>query len=139
MNYPLGTFPGYGHQQRWAGDRRARAINNSIATRQAQAEEHFQTEIAFYNVLCGYADTMKAESTEGEVLLAEVHERLGSIRGKLSLGRRVYYRKLTETLLFFCEIIGVYPELKDMTQEQLKIIVQSEAEIFMSKNEGKGN
>ena len=32
--YPLGNFPRFGHQERWAAERRTRAIANSIATRQ---------------------------------------------------------------------------------------------------------
>ena len=36
MNYPLGSFPRYGHQERWAQERRQRAIANSIATRRAR-------------------------------------------------------------------------------------------------------
>jgi hypothetical protein len=36
MSYPLGSFPRYGHQERWAQERRERAIANSIATRQAK-------------------------------------------------------------------------------------------------------
>ena len=35
MSYPLGSFPRYCHQERWAQERRQRAIANSIATRQA--------------------------------------------------------------------------------------------------------
>lgn len=138
MPYPLGSFPRYGHQQRWASARRERAINNSIVTRQARAYEHLQTEIAFYNVLCGFADTMKANNAEGEMLISQFQERLRSIHRKLSVGKRVYYRKLTETLLFCCEITGSYPELKDMTQYQLEAIVENEAEKFIMKNERRG-
>jgi hypothetical protein len=36
MSYPLGSFPRYAHQERWAQERRDRAIANSIATRQAK-------------------------------------------------------------------------------------------------------
>jgi hypothetical protein len=35
-NYPLGSFPRFGHQERWAAQRRQRAIENSIATRSNQ-------------------------------------------------------------------------------------------------------
>jgi hypothetical protein len=34
--YPLGSFPRFGHQERWAAERRDRAIANSIATRHAR-------------------------------------------------------------------------------------------------------
>jgi hypothetical protein len=51
MTYPLGSFPRFGHQQRWADERRSRAMLNSILTRQAQAEEHFMNEVALYELL----------------------------------------------------------------------------------------
>jgi hypothetical protein len=37
MDYPLGSFPRFGHQERWARERRERAISNSITTRRWNA------------------------------------------------------------------------------------------------------
>lgn len=37
MDYPLGSFPRFGHQERWARERRQRAIENSIITRRWNA------------------------------------------------------------------------------------------------------
>lgn len=37
MDYPLGSFPRFGHQERWARERRERAIENSITTRRWNA------------------------------------------------------------------------------------------------------
>jgi hypothetical protein len=44
MTYPLGSFPRFGHQQRWALGRGNRAILNSILTRQTIAAEHLRKE-----------------------------------------------------------------------------------------------
>ncbi len=55
MSYPLGSFPRFGHQERWAQERRQRAIVNSIATRQARKRDRVVREgselLAFKEVL----------------------------------------------------------------------------------------
>ena len=44
MDYPLGSFPRFGHQERWARERRQRAIENSITTRRWNAYWRRQRE-----------------------------------------------------------------------------------------------
>ena len=55
MSYPLGSFPRFGHQERWAQERRERAIANSIATRGARKRDRVIREgaelLAFTEVL----------------------------------------------------------------------------------------
>ena len=39
MQYPLGQFPRYGHQERMAQERRERAVANSVIARQNQRDD----------------------------------------------------------------------------------------------------
>lgn len=59
MNYPLGSFPRFGHQERWANERRERAIANSIATRQAMAARN----LMWWSVLSVASACLPADAT----------------------------------------------------------------------------
>jgi hypothetical protein len=48
-NYPLGSFPRFPHQERWAQERRQRAIYNSIITRKWQKGQRQQREAEAMN------------------------------------------------------------------------------------------
>jgi hypothetical protein len=128
MTYPLGSFPRFGHQARWASERRNRAILNSIFTRQMMAEEHLTKEMALYDIFCEILQGMTANTEEGEQQLAEIGLRLESIRRRHEDRRRVYYGVLGEILLFFCDVLGTYPELKDKDREGMKLVLESLAD-----------
>jgi len=119
MNYPLGSFPQYGYQASRAAERRERAIANSIATRQANAFYNLQIEAAFFNLLDSSYEEMTPLSPEAEVVVGDFMFRMARIRRKLESGNRVYYRYLAETLVIFCDICGISPELKEMSDDAL--------------------
>ncbi|MCC6354951.1 MAG: hypothetical protein IT577_13765 [Verrucomicrobiae bacterium] len=62
MDYPLGTFPRFGHQERWAHARRERAISNSIATRRWQAF-HRRSPAQKDRMMAAFAQAAEAEQT----------------------------------------------------------------------------
>jgi len=128
MNYPLGSFPRFGHQERWAGERRNRAMLNSILTRQSDAEDHLRKEIAFHDVLSQIVNSMHSTVTEGQQTIDEFKWRLESIRRRHESGKRVYYKKLIEILLSVSEATGTSPELKEFSYEELRLIIQNLAE-----------
>jgi hypothetical protein len=127
MKYPLGSFPRFAHQQRWADERRQRAISNSIATRRAMAERHLCLEMEFYEEMRIHAQTMQAQKVVKEERIAEAERMLESIRLKHAAGKRVYYRALIDALLFFCEIMGICPDLKHKSHDELVSLVQTMA------------
>jgi len=124
MNYPLGSFPQFGYQASWAAERRERAIANSIATRQANAFYNLRIEAAFFNLLNSSSETMTPLSPEAEVVVGDFKFRMARIRRKLESGKRVYYRYLAETLVLFCDICGINPELKKMSDDALVEMVR---------------
>jgi len=128
MTYPLGSFPRFGHQERWAWERRNRAMLNSILTRQADAEEHLRKEIALQDILSQLLNSMRSNTSDGQHELNEWKSRLESIRRRHESGRRVYYRKLIEILLFFSNATGTHPELKGMSHDDHKRIIEDLAE-----------
>jgi len=130
MNYPLGSFPQFGYQASRAAERRERAIANSIATRQANAFYNLQIEAAFFNLLDSSYEEMTPLSPEAEVVVGDFKFRMARIRRKLESGKRVYYRYLAETLVLFCDICGINPELKEMSDDAL---------IDMVRRLGEGN
>ncbi len=73
MSYPLGSFPRYGHQERWAQERCERAIANSIATRQAKKRYRVFLEesgfIAFKEVLPWANKQLKGVDVAPELVL----------------------------------------------------------------------
>lgn len=128
MTYPLGSFPRFGHQERWASERRDRAMVNSILTRQADAEEHLRKEIALQDILSQLLNSMSSNTTEGQQELDEWKSRLESIRLRHDSGKRVYYRKLIEVLLFFSNATSTHPELKGMSHDDHKRMIEDLAE-----------
>ncbi|MDB4680822.1 hypothetical protein OAE72_02620 [Akkermansiaceae bacterium] len=127
MTYPLGSFPRYGHQQRWADERRQRAITNSILTRQANAEAHLNTEMAFCQELLKQATTFRANNDEGERNIAEFYKKMNRIQRIHAKGKRVYYQRLIDLLLWVCEICGQYPELKHKDKEFMVALIEDTA------------
>jgi hypothetical protein len=132
MTYPLGSFPRFGHQSRWASERRNRAILNSILTRQAMAEEHLTKEMALYEIFCEILQGITANTEEVEQQLAEIGLRLESIRRRHDSRRRVYYGVLGEILLFFCDAMGTHPELRSKDREEMKLVLESLANRHLS-------
>ena len=130
MSYPLGSFPRFGHQQRWADERRQRAITNSILTRRARAEEHRETEMAFCQELLKQSVTFKANSPEGERLITEFHRKMHRIQRIHAKGKRVYYQRLIDLLLWVCEMSGIHPELKEKDKDYMEALIEGMADNF---------
>ena len=144
MPYPLGSFPRFGHQQRWADERRQRAILNSILTRRAQAEEHLETEMAFCQELLKQSATFKANNAEGVRLIADFHRKLNRIQRIHAKGKRVYYQRLIDLLLWVCEMSGIHPELKEKDKDYMVAIIEGMAdnyrdEVWKTALENPGN
>jgi len=112
MDYPLGTFPRFGHQERLAQGRRERASRNSAATRQAQARYELAIEGEVLVSMEEVILTATANCPEGEADLEEIKRRLDKIRIKHDAGRRVYYAYLGETFQYFCRITGMSAEVQ---------------------------
>lgn len=138
MKYPLGSFPRFAHQQRWADERRQRAISNSIATRRAMAEHHLRLEMEFCDEMRIHAQTLRAQKVIKEDRIAEADRMLEAIRLKHATGKRVYYRTLIDTLLFFCKIMAICPELKRKSHEELVTLVQTMAQNHMGNHNSLG-
>lgn len=119
MDYPLGTFPRYGHQIRRAAERRERAIHNSIVTRQAQAHYYLRAEAAFYNFIIEYTNSLEAKSPGGQVFIDELNSRLLRVKQKLEQGQRVYFRRLGIILRDVAVRTGTCREIHDFDDKQL--------------------
>ena len=128
MTHSLGSFPRFGHQDRWAFERRNRAILNSILTRQLMAEEHLAKEMALYEIFCELLQATMANNEEGERQIAEIVRKLEFIRRRHESRRRVYYGVLGEILIFFCDAMDKRPDLKDLGRERMKIELESLAD-----------
>ena len=131
MGYPLGSFSRFGHQQRWANERRTRAMFNSMMTRQANAEEHFRKEIALYDIFTQVVHCMNSSTADGQLQINEFKIRLESIRHRHESGRRVYYRKLIDFVLLFCDVAEVHPQFKEAGYENQKAIIEDLAERYL--------
>lgn len=117
MGYPLGSFPRFGHQERWAQERRQRAIANSIANRQARANLELNIEIAFYNWFTSIPLTPNNEA--GRRHIASINKSADAIREKLEKGERVYFKRLGKLLQNVGKRSGRFPELLTMDDRQL--------------------
>lgn len=132
MSYPLGSFPRFGHQQRWANERRNRAIQNSILTRQADAAQHLAREIALYEIFCKLLQASTPSNEEGERYIAEISHKLESIRRRHESQHRVYYGILGNILRFFCDAMGKHPEMKDKDREGMKRVLEDLANRYLA-------
>ena len=95
MGYPLGSFPRFGHQERWASERRQRAQANSAATLRWKKGQALNAEICFFNSLVeNFWGEPTANNEEGERTIARIDKRLNSIKRKLESGERVYWKRL---------------------------------------------
>jgi hypothetical protein len=119
MDYPLGSFPRFGHQERWAIERRQRAIENSIATRQAVAARNLMVEQEFYLMLDEYVQKMRPHCPETRAMADEILKRMNRIKRKHEAGQRVYFRYLGETLQLFCRSTGITSSLDGLGPERL--------------------
>ena len=133
MNYPLGSFPRFGHQERWANERRERAIANSIASRQAQAERNLAVEREFYVMLDGYVQNMRPKCTQTRAMADEITKCMARIKRKHDAGRRVYFRYLGETLQLFCRSTGTTDALEGLARERLAQIAEDLGEEYYGK------
>ena len=120
----LGSFPQFVHQASRASERSARAIENSIVTRQATALHHLRVEAAFFNLLNSSIELMSPMDPEAEAAVTDFVFHMVRIRTKLESGKRVYYRYLAETLILFCQVCGSNPELKNFSDDELMVMVQ---------------
>ena len=133
MDYPLGSFPRFGHQGRWAIERRQRAIENSVATRQAMAARNLMVEREFYDMLDGYVQSMRPNCPETRAMAGEILKRMARIRRKHNAGERVYFRYLGETLQLFCRNTALTQSLEGLSPERLSQIAEDLGEQFCAK------
>jgi len=133
MNYPLGSFPRFGHQERWANERRERAIANSIATRQAMAARNLMVERELYDLLDGYVQSMRPNCPETRGMADEILKRMARIKRKHDADQRVYFRYLGETLQFFCRNTGLTQSLEGLGPERLAQIAEDLGQEYYAK------
>jgi hypothetical protein len=134
MNYPLGSFPRFGHQERWANGRRQRATENSIATRQAEAQRNLMVEKEFVLMLDEYVQTMQPQCPQTRAMADEILKRMDRIKRKHEAGERVYYRYLGETLQLFCRSTGTSKLLEGLSPEKLARVAENLGEEYYAKN-----
>jgi hypothetical protein len=134
MNYPLGSFPRFGHQETWALERRERAIDNSIAARQAMSEHNLMVEREFFGVLDGYVQKMEPNCAVTRAKADEILKRMARIKRKHDSGQRVYFRYLGETLQSFCRSTGLTDSLEGLEHEKLARVAELMGEEYYAKN-----
>lgn len=125
MDYPLGSFPRYGHQTQRAAARRERAVWNSIVTRRNKANYYLRAEAAFYNYLIQFTNSAKAKNAEGQQFLDDLNARLFRVRTKLEQGHRVYFRRLGCILRDFVMVAGICQEIHHFNDKQLADLVHN--------------
>jgi len=133
MNYPLGSFPRFGHQERWANGRRERAIANSIATRQAMAARNLMVERELYDLLDGYVQSMRPNCPETRGMADEILKRMARIKRKHDADQRVYFRYLGETLQLFCRNTALTQSLEGLGPERLAQIAEDLGQEYYAK------
>jgi len=133
MNYPLGSFPRFGHQERWANERRERALANSIATRQAMAARNLMVEREVYLMLDEYVQKMQPKCPQTRAMADEILKRMNRIKRKHEAGQRVYFRYLGETLQLFCRSTGTTDALEGLAPERLAQIAENLGEEYYTK------
>lgn len=133
MNYPLGSFPRFGHQETWANERRERAIANSIATRQAMAARNLMVEREVYLMLDEYVQSMRPNCPETRAMADEILKRMSRIKRKHDVGQRVYFRYLGETLQLFCRNTALTESLEGLGPERLAQIAENLGEEYYAK------
>jgi hypothetical protein len=133
MDYPLGSFPRFGHQERWAIERRQRAIENSIASRQAAAARRLMVEREVYLMLDEYMQKMQPKCPQTRAMADEILKRMNRIKRKHEAGQRVYFRYLGETLQLFCRSTGTTDALVGLAPERLAQIAEDLGEEYYGK------
>jgi hypothetical protein len=129
VDYPLGSFPRYGHQERWANERRERAI----ATRQAMAARNLVVEREFYDMLDGYVQSMRPNCPETRAMADEILKRMARIERKHDAGQRVYFRYLGETMQLFCRNTALTQSLEGLGPERLAQIAEDLGQEYYAK------
>ncbi len=130
MDYPLRSFPRFGHQERWAIERRQRAIENSIA---AMAARKLMVEREFYDLLDGYVQSMRPNCPETRAMADEILKRMARIKRKHDVDQRVYFRYLGETLQLFCRDTALTKSLEGLGPERLAQIAEDLGEEYYGK------
>ena len=133
MNYPLGSFPRFGHQQRWANERRQRAIENSIATRQADAQHKLFVEIELFLMLDEYVQKMQPQCPQTLAMANEIHKRMNHIKRKHEAGERVYFRYLGETLQLFSRSTETTTSLEGLPPHRLAQVAENIGEEYYGR------
>jgi hypothetical protein len=133
MDYPLGSFPRFGHQERWAIERRQRAIENSIASRQAAAARKLMVEREVYLMLDEYVQGMRPNCAETRAMADEILKRMARIKRKHEAGQRVYLRYLGKTLQLFCRNTALTQSLEGLGPERLAQIAEDLGEEYYAK------
>jgi len=133
MDYPLGSFPRFGYQERGAIERRQRAIENSIASRQAAAARKLMVEREVYLMLDEYVQKMQPKCPQTRAMADEILKRMNRIKRKHEAGQRVYFRYLGETLQLFCRSTRTTDALEGLAPERLAQIAEDLGEEYHSR------
>lgn len=126
--YPLGSFPRFGHQARWASERCYRAQMNSALTRQIQAEEHLEREQALYEILQQLLVSIHLNSPEIIRAVEEQKSSLERAREKHKRGKRAYYGVFGDIFKWFFKSSGTHTEICDYNSEETKDLMISLAD-----------
>lgn len=136
MDYPLGSFPRFGHQERWAQQRREVAAQNSRATIRANFLYHFEIEREIYDMMAEVIATATATRPEGVTQLAEINRRLLRIKRAHDLEKRVYYDCLGRAFQLLCRCTGLSDDVVALDGEKLKRFMEALGEQRMEAKTG---
>lgn len=125
MNYPLGSFPRFAHQERRAQERRARAIISSAITRRNHAAYYLEVEIAFFNWLIELVNPITSNTEKGARILAAIKKQLLNIKTKLESGKRVYFKCLGRILHSIAVNGNVFPNLHHLDNAALAEVAEN--------------
>jgi len=125
MDYPLGSFPRFGYQERWARERRARAIANSAITRRNNAAYYLNVEKAFFNWLIQLANSMTPRNEEGVKTIAAIQNKLSRIRAKLEGGNRVYFKCLGRIFHTIAVSSNTFSDIHNLDEKTLASVAEN--------------
>lgn len=129
MSYPLGSFPRFAHQDKWASERRARASHNSAVTRQIEARRHLNAEIKACGKLQELIDDFTAGNPEGEQVIQGLRRRVDRIKSHHQQGERIYYAYLGETLRRISLYHPHISKVRNLSKDELEFVVMQLGEL----------
>lgn len=130
--YPLGSFSRFGHQARWASERRHRAQVNSALTRQIKAEEHLEREQALVEVFQKLLDAITPTGKEAEQAVCGQVQAIDRARQKHAQGKRAHYGVFGGILRWFLKITNSHTSIQQYDREEMKDVLIDLADRHLS-------